>query len=216
MSESIPGNMLRGDTITMRQQSDDEDDMASGVELSATDQDVMFRDCLDNRLAPMLSIAQLMHDETNDTGTAEQVVTESAMDAYARLNGEKTVDECAARLSCALVRRLVPQEELEKASSQALTVDPKQAGLDHSEANSLSAMDAEAVVCDADMHTVDSAFKRLPRLERLVLAMITVGNHTTAEVSRMMETTRRVIRRLRVQAQKRLNQELADLSSSGA
>lgn len=199
----------------MRQQIN-EGDTTSGVELSATDQDVMFRDCLDNRLAPMLSIAQLMHDDSNDTRTAEQVVTESAMDAYARLNGEKTVDECAARLSGALVRRLIPQDELEKASSLALTVDPKKAGLDHSEANSLSAMDAEAVVCDADMHTVDSAFRRLPRLERLVLAMITVGDHTTAEVSRMMETRHRVIRRLRVKAQKRLNQELADLTSSGS
>ncbi|MBD3333345.1 hypothetical protein GF356_10885 [candidate division GN15 bacterium] len=200
----------------MRQQSN-EDDTTSAVELSARGQDMMFRDCLDNRLAPMLSIAQLMHDDSHDidTRTAEQVVTESAMDAYARLNGEKTVDECAMRLSGALVRRLVPQEELEKASSQALTVDPEKAGLDHTEANSMSAVDAEAVVCDADARTVDSAFKRLPRLERLVLAMITVGDHTTAEVSRMMETTRRVIRRLRIQAQKRLNQELAGLTSSG-
>lgn len=195
--------------MTDHRAENERSDMADQAER----QEVLFRDCLETRLAPMLSIARLMNE---DTKKAERVVRLSAIDAFGRLNGERSADDCAARLSSSLVKYLLPEEDdLERASSRAVTADPHEAGLDNSVASSLSAVEAEAIMGDADRDTVNDAFRRLPRVERLVLAMITVGNHTSGEVSQMMDTTRDVIRRIRMQAQKRLYHELASLTAMG-
>lgn len=172
-----------------------------------------FRDCLENRLVSMLSIAELMND---DVAVAERIVTESAIEAYVESGDTTSSDDCAVRLGTALVRRLLTDtSDLQEAVTRTATMRLDETNSDGVLAGALSALDAEVIVSDADRRTVREAFRRLPEPERLVLALVMSGNHTTAELSRIFDVRRDVIRRLRVRAQQCLQRELADLTRVG-
>jgi ribosomal protein S6 len=172
-----------------------------------------FRKCLENRLASMISIAELMND---DVTVAERIVAESAIEAYNESGNTVSSDDCAVHLSTALVRRLLADtSDLREAVMRTATMRLDEANSGASLGGALSALDAEVIISDADRSTVREAFRRLPEPERLVLALVMSGNHTTAELSRILDMQRDMIRSLRIRAQQCLQRELAGLIRAG-
>jgi len=147
-----------------------------------------FRKCLENRLASMISIAELMND---DVTVAERIVAESAIEAYNESGNTVSSDDCAVHLSTALVRRLLADtSDLREAVMRTATMRLDEANSGASLGGALSALDAEVIISDS-------------------------GNHTTAELSRILDMQRDMIRSLRIRAQQCLQRELAGLIRAG-